>query len=219
MKAMVLAAGKGKRMLPLTEAMPKVLLPVRGKPLVGYLLENLSAHGFKDIVMNVAHLPHQFYAVLGDGSHFGVKITYSVEENDLETGGGIVNALPLLGDSPFLVVSGDIWTDYPFSRLPTSLSGLAHLVLADNPLVKLVGDFGLSEGKVTLTSPEHIFASFGVYHPHLFSGCAIERFSVTILLKKAIANNQVTGELYTGQWLNVGTPELLDLINDQQQKN
>ncbi len=208
MKAMILAAGRGERMRPLTDRTPKPLLTVGGKPLIQYHLEALARAGVRDIVINHAHLGAQIEQALGDGSRFGVLIHYSPEpEGALETGGGIFQALPLLGPAPFLVVNGDIWTDYPFERLPERPQGLAHLVLVGNPPHHPQGDFALHDGQVLEDGGHRLtFSGIGVYVPALFAGCEPGRFPLAPLLRRAMAGGQVGGEHYRGRWVDVGTP-------------
>jgi len=212
MKAMILAAGKGERMRPLTLTTPKPLVRAAGVPLIEYHLKALASAGFTEIVINHAWLGQQIEDYLGDGSRFGVSIAYSPEGEPLETGGGIFRALPLLGDDAFVVVNGDIWTDYDFSALRQPLVGQAHLVLADNPAHHPNGDFNLIAGQVqdagsaadTLT-----YSGIAVLHPVLFNGCADGAFKLAPLLRKAIADGQVSGEHWRGHWIDVGTHERL----------
>ena len=214
MKAMILAAGRGTRMRPLTDVTPKPLLTVRGTPLLDRLIGQLAGAGFTDIVINVAHLGENIRAHLGTGARLSVHISYSDEgPAGLETGGGIRRALPLLGCDPFLVVNGDIYTDYDFTRLPTSLAGLAHLVLVDNPKHHPQGDFGLRDGQVTDIAPRFTFAGIGVYQPALFAGVTEDRFPLAPLLRRMIARGLIGGEHYRGLWTDVGTPERLAALN------
>ena len=212
MKAMILAAGKGERLRPLTLHTPKPLVRVGGVPLIEYHLRALAAAGFTDIVINHAWLGQQIEDHLGDGSRFGVSISYSPEGEPLETGGGIFKALALLGDGPFAVVNGDIWTDYDFAALRQPLAGLAHLVLVGNPEHHASGDFSLDAGRVqdgvpgadTLT-----YSGIAVLDPGLFQGCTAGAFKLAPLLRKAMAAGQVTGEQLQGHWVDVGTHERL----------
>lgn len=212
MRAMILAAGKGERMRPLTLHTPKPLVPAAGKPLIEYHLEALARAGITEVVINHAWLGQQIEDHLGDGSRFGLKIRYSPEGEPLETGGGIFKALPLLGDAPFLLVNGDIWTDYDFAGLCRPLQGLAHLVLVDNPGHHGRGDFHLRDGQVadgddapgTLT-----FSGVSVLDPALFAGCQPGAFKLAPLLRRAMAAGQVSGEHFTGCWVDVGTLERL----------
>lgn len=206
---MILAAGRGVRMQPLTDHIPKPLLTVAGKPLLAHHLIALKKAGIREIVINISHLATKIQQALGDGSDYGVKIHYSVEETALETGGGIHKALPLLGSKPFLVVSGDIWTDFPFHQLSTELDGhLAHLVLVDNPPYHPEGDFALQNDRLfNEGDTKFTFANIGIYHPNLFNQCEAGVFPLVNLLRPAIAANQISGEYYRGDWVNVGTPE------------
>ena len=218
MKAMILAAGLGTRMRPLTDHCPKPLLDVAGKPLIVRHIENLAAAGFCDIVINIAHLGHMIEAALGDGHPWGVNIHYSREAQPLETAGGIVNALPLLGDNPFLLINGDIWCDYRLDSLRASpLSGLAHLVLVDNPEHHSAGDFVLQAGKVHPRGEQtgFTFSGLSVMHPRLFENWrprAGEAFPLREILLPAMAAGQVSGEYYAGYWLDVGTPQRLQQL-------
>jgi MurNAc alpha-1-phosphate uridylyltransferase len=224
MKALIFAAGKGERMRPLTERTPKPLLIVGGKPLIVWHLEKLAALGVRDVVINTAWLAEQFPATLGDGARWGLRLHYSYEGVEpLETGGGMLQALPLLGDEPFLAINGDIWTDYDFAQLPCEPTGLAHLVMVANPDHNARGDFALddagrvhSDGDAKLT-----FAGIGVYRPELFADWRTiignasganetpPRFKLVPLLRAAMAHDQVSGEIHEGAWTDVGTPERL----------
>ncbi|VVO13909.1 N-acetylmuramate alpha-1-phosphate uridylyltransferase MurU [Pseudomonas fluorescens] len=212
MKAMILAAGKGERMRPLTLTTPKPLVRAGGVPLIEYHLRALAAAGFTDIVINHAWLGQQIEDYLGDGSRFGVGIQYSPEGEPLETGGGIFRALPLLGDEAFVVVNGDIWTDYDFSVLHQPINGLAHLVLADNPNHHPAGDFTLVGGQVHDGQPDTptlTYSGIAVLHPQLFDGCTAGAFKLAPLLRRAMADGQVSGERLNGRWVDVGTHERL----------
>lgn len=211
MRAMVLAAGKGERMRPLTLQTPKPLIPVAGVPLIEYHLRALARAGFADVVINHAWLGEKIEAYLGDGAQFGVRIQYSREAQPLETGGGIFQALKYLGDEPFVVVNGDIWTDYDFSALSQPLAGLAHLVLLDNPPHHPEGDFALQQDRVTLpdTANALTYSGIAVLHPQLFAHSFAGAFKLAPLLRQAIAQGQVSGEHFKGRWVDVGTPERL----------
>jgi len=212
MKAMILAAGKGERMRPLTLTTPKPLIRVAGTPLIEYHLRTLVAGGFDEIVINHAWLGQQIEDYLGDGSRFGVRIIYSPEGEPLETGGGIFRALPLLGDEPFLVVNGDIWTDFDFRSLHRSLEGVVHLVLVDNPEHHPGGDFVLTDGKVhegAPTADKLTYSGIAVLHPRLFDGCVDGAFKLAPLLRKAMDQGQASGERLQGHWVDVGTLERL----------
>ncbi|MDX1253044.1 MAG: nucleotidyltransferase family protein [Gammaproteobacteria bacterium] len=218
MKAMILAAGRGERMRPLTDHTPKPLLTAGGRCLIEYHIAALVGVGVTEIVINHAHLGAQIEATLGDGSRYGARILYSPEgETGLETAGGIFKALPLLGDGPFMVVNGDIWTDYPFQRLPREPEGLAYLVLVDNPPHHPKGDFALRVGKVTMPGEGDealTFSGIGVYRLELFAGCVPGKFPLAPLLRKAMEVCQVTGEHYAGGWVDVGTPQRLRELDE-----
>lgn len=213
MKAMILAAGKGERLRPLTLHTPKPLVRAAGVPLIEYHVRALAAAGFGELVINHAWLGQQIEDYLGDGSRFGVRIAYSPEDEPLETGGGIFRALPLLGHEPFLVVNGDVFTDYPFADLRRPLSGLAHLVLVDNPAHHPQGDFRLEGGRVqdagTSPGPCLTYSGLALLAPALFDGCGAGAFKMAPLLRRAMAAGRVGGERYAGRWVDVGTHERL----------
>ncbi len=210
MKAMILAAGRGERMRPLTDTLPKPLLRLGDRALIEHLIEALARAGFIDLVINYSHLGHTIEAALGNGTKYGVRIRYSPEPpGALETGGGIRQALPLLGDA-FLVVNGDLWTDYPFERLARPPKGLAHLVLVDNPPHHPQGDFALDGERVRdQGEPRLTFAGIGVYRAALFADCSARRFPLAPVLRRAMAMDQVSGEHYRGRWHDIGTPPRL----------
>ena len=217
MKAIILAAGRGERMLPLTEHTPKPLLAVAGQPLIAHHLQRLAGAGFGEVVINLSHLGDQIRAALGDGSAFGLRILYSQEPQPaLETGGGIVNALPLLGAGQFLVINGDVWCDYPWHRLRQIKTETAHLLLVDNPAHHPAGDFalrGLRVAPVDEANTSLTYAGIGVFHPRFFGAApAGEAFPLGPLLHQAAAAGQLTGEHYRGQWLDVGTVERLEAL-------
>jgi len=217
MKAMILAAGLGTRMRPLTDKTPKPLLQVGGLPLIVWHIERLAHDGFTDIIINIAHLGYQIPEALGDGSEWGVKITYSDEQEEgaLESAGGIVKALPLLGDDTFLVLNGDIWSDYDFQdhrKLPEGI--LAHLVLVPNPEHNPEGDFAL-DGNRVIDNKQYTFSGIGYYSPKLFEGVPYGKSALAPLLRSAMKEGKVTGELYEGEWLDIGTPQRLELLNAQ----
>ena len=213
MKAMILAAGRGERMRPLTDRRPKPLLPVLGKPLIEYHVERLRDAGYRDIVINLHHLGEQIRAHLGDGSRFGVEIRYSEEQPQrLETGGGIFKALPLLGDGPFLVINGDIWSDCDLSPRRLDDKALAHLVLVPNPEHNRGGDLGLENGWVTNAPRSHTFSGIGWYRAALFADCRGGAFPLAPLLREATDQQLVSGEICTEKWMDIGTPERLDEI-------
>jgi len=232
MKVLIFAAGKGERMRPLTERTPKPLLLAGGKPLIAWHLEKLAALGVRDVVINTAWLAEQFPATLGDGSRWGMRLHYSYEGPEpLETGGGMLHALPLLGDEPFLAVNGDIWTDYDFALLPREPNGLVHLVMVANPEHNARGDFAIddegrmhSDGDTKLT-----FAGIGVYRSELLSDWRTvigdtqgakqtpPRFGLTPLLRSAMDHDQVRGELWRGAWSDIGTPQRLAQLDAELQ--
>jgi MurNAc alpha-1-phosphate uridylyltransferase len=217
MKAMILAAGRGERMRPLTDHTPKPLLQAGGKPLIVWHIERLAQAGFRELVINHAHLGRQIEEALGGGERWGVRISYSDEGKALETAGGIAKALPLLGDRPFLVVNGDVYTDYDFERLRSQpMEGVAaHLVLVDNPPQHPAGDFGLADGKLVEQGEERLtFSGIGVYRPEFFASVAPGvRAKLAPLLFAALASGQVTAEHYRGVWVDVGTPERLQALD------
>lgn len=219
MKVMILAAGRGSRMRPLTDNTPKPLLKIDQFSLIEHLLFRLADQGFQEIIINLAHLGHQIVEKLKEGRQYGVDIVYSEEEatRGLETGGGIHNALPLLGSDPFLVVSGDIWTDYDFSQLKKrTLSGLIHLVLVDNPPEHPSGDFNLLGDKIIPGEGRRLtFGNMGIYHPDLFKDCEPGFFPLAPLLHKAVERGMATGEHFKGAWVNVGTPETLTALRQK----
>jgi N-acetyl-alpha-D-muramate 1-phosphate uridylyltransferase len=214
---MVLAAGRGERMRPLTDRTPKALLEVGARPLVAWLLERLRAGGIREIVMNHAHLGAAIESALGDGARYGVSIHYSPEASALETAGGIANALPLLGDSPFVAVNADVYTDLDFALLiDRGLGGaLAHLVLVDNPPHHPPGDFTLTGKHVgNAVDGRLTFAGIGLYAPALFAGIRRgEKAQLAPLLRGAATAGRVTGEHFRGKWIDVGTPERLAALN------
>lgn len=212
MKAMILAAGKGERMRPLTLHTPKPLVRAAGVPLIEYHIKALAKAGFEQIVINHAWLGQQIEDYLGDGQRFGVQLSYSPEGEPLETGGGILRALPLLGAEPFVIVNGDLWTDYDFARLRRPIEGLAHLVLVNNPVQHPLGDFVLGEGKVRDGLPgeaQLTYSGISILHPALFANCQPGAFKLAPLFRQAMSQAQVSGEHFTGQWIDVGTHERL----------
>ena len=208
---MVLAAGRGERMRPLTDHTPKPLLEVRGKPLIVWHLERLAAAGVRHVVINLAWLGGQIRSALGDGSRFGVSIRYSEEPaGALETGGGIFQALRWLDPSSFLVVNADVFADVDFARLTVPTQAWAHLLLVPNPPQHPHGDFGLQAGRVTeATGPRWTYSGIGVFTPALFQGCTPGRFPLKPLLQRAIAAERLSGEIWRGEWSDVGTVERL----------
>ncbi len=217
MRAMILAAGRGKRLRPLTDSNPKPLVEIKGKPLIEYHLQALANAGFREIIINQGHLGNMLPAVIGDGSRWNVTIHWSDEQPEaLETGGGIFKALPLLGAAPFLVVNGDIWTDYPYARLRAIKCDRAHLVMIPNPPQLPNGDFSLQQARIRNQGENKLtFSGISVYNPRLFDGCTPGKFSVVPLLRSAMENHLVTGEEYRGVWEDIGTLERLDLIRSR----
>lgn len=226
MKAMILAAGLGTRMRPLTDHLPKPLLEVGGKPLITWHIENLVRAGITDLVINHAWLGDKLEAALGDGRALGARIAWSPEGEPLETAGGLIKALPLLGSEPFLVVNGDIWLRYDFAHLRTGFAHtdkLAHLVLVGNPAHNPGGDFAL-DGRMfagvecTVRNegePRFTFAGVSVLSPRLFAGLPEGKRALAPLLRAAITREQVTGEYFAGPWVDVGTPQRLAELDQQ----
>jgi N-acetyl-alpha-D-muramate 1-phosphate uridylyltransferase len=215
MRAMLLAAGRGERLRPLTDHTPKPLLQVRGKPLIEWHLEALARAGVREVVINLAWLGGLIRTAVGGGERFGLRIAYSEEpEGALETGGGIFQALPLLGDGPFLVVNADTCTDIDFRRLTIAAGALAHLVLVPNPGHHPRGDFSLQDGLVRESGePRYTYSGIGLYRAELFAASAPGRFPLLPLLRAAIAAGRLRGELYAGEWTDVGTVERLEALN------
>jgi MurNAc alpha-1-phosphate uridylyltransferase len=216
MKAMILAAGLGKRMRPLTDHCPKPLLPVAGKPLIVHHLERLRSAGIDEVVINVSYRAEQIINALGSGDAYGLRIHWSRETEPLETGGGIQQALPLLGEAPFLLINGDVWCDVLLD--PQALQGddLAHLMLVKNPPHHPNGDFGLTAARVNQTSTQRLtFTGISVIDPALLAGHPQGAFALAPLLRAAIDNHRVSGERCTGHWVDVGTPQRLAALEAQ----
>lgn len=213
--AMILAAGRGERMRPLTDRVPKPLLSVRGKPLIEYHVERLACAGIKRIVVNLAWLGWMIRDYLGDGSRYGVRIAYSDESaHALETAGGIFRALPLLGDGAFLVLNGDIFTDYPLAQATLAPNRDAHLVLVPNPPQHAEGDFGLEHGLALPSAPlQYTFAGIAVYRAAFFANCVDGAFPLKPLFLRSMQACRCSAELYTGVWEDVGTAERLAALN------
>jgi N-acetyl-alpha-D-muramate 1-phosphate uridylyltransferase len=219
-KAMILAAGLGERMRPLTNHTPKPLLKAGGKALIVWQIERLRAAGFIDLIINHAHLGQQIEDELGDGSAFDVRIQYSREAEPLDTAGGIANALELLGEAPFLVTNGDVYAEFDYASVLPALTDmafnphhLAHLILVDNPLHHPVGDFSIRDGKVIDTAA-YTFSGIGGYRPELFANIIKgSKAKLAPLLKAAMAAGQVTGEHFSGRWEDVGTPARLSSLH------
>jgi MurNAc alpha-1-phosphate uridylyltransferase len=219
--AMILAAGRGERLRPLTDEIPKPLIKVAGKSLIEYHLENLARAGYKKIIINTAWLAERIHQQLGDGSNYGVSIHYSDESEALETAGGIIKALPLLGDQPFLVVNGDIWCDFDFSTLPEpdapelANNIQAHLILVDNPEHNPQGDFSLQDGLVKNTGANMFtFSGIGLYKADFFSDQKTTVAPLAPILRKKCENNSVSGQLHRGLWTDVGTIERLQKLDE-----
>ena len=216
MKVMILAAGRGERMRPLTDDVPKPLIMAGTKRLIESHLVNLASAGFKDVVINVAWLGQKIIDTIGNGEKYNLNIEYSNEgDQALETGGGIFNALPLLGNEPFLVVNGDVWTDYPFEKLINfSLKDKAHLVLVNNPEHNSGGDFAILNNRlIEKASDRYTFSGIGVYSAEFFKGHVNEKFPLAPMIRQYISENKISGELYNGKWMDIGTQQRLqDLI-------
>lgn len=219
MRAMILAAGRGERLRPLTDTTPKPLLEVGGRTLIEHHLGKLALAGFREIVINLAHQGDMIRDRLGNGSDWGLNIHYSAEPpGALDTGGGIGQALPLLGDSPFAVINGDVFSQYPLARLRAIKCSHAHLVLIPNPAHNMEGDFGLQGGHVLtneqapVENPRFTFSGISVYHPRFFNAVPGGRYSVVPMLTAAMSLKQVTGELFRGEWHDIGTVERLETL-------
>ena len=217
MKAMILAAGRGERMRPLTDQIPKPLLEVAGKPLIVWHLEKLAKANFEEVIINHAHLGEMIEAYVGDGSRWNLKITYSREGSPLETAGGIKKALPLIGDQPFLVVNADIYTDFNFAAIKNrNLNDCkGHLVMVKNPKQHPDGDFFLQNNQIELEGKERLtFSGIAIYQPKIFEDIKIEPVAkLAPILKKLIGAKCISGEAYQGLWFDIGTPERLNEVN------
>lgn len=219
MKAMILAAGFGSRLRPLTETTPKPLLQVGGKPLLQYHLQRLASAGITDIVINISWLAEQIEGYFGDGSHFGVSIDWSREAQPLETGGGIANALPLLGSEPFLLINGDVWTDFPLHSISLDQDADAHLVMVANPEHNPSGDFAVANSLVSYDAGlKYTFSGISLFRPQLFAGFKGGCFPLRDVMRPAILASRVTGAVYTGQWWDIGTVERLTQLNNKLNK-
>jgi len=217
MRALILAAGRGERLRPLTDSTPKPLLEVGGKLLIEYHLEHLATAGFRELVINLSHLGDKIRDTLGDGSAWGLNIRYSPEPpGALGTGGGIKQALPLLGEAPFAIINADVFTSYPLARLRAIKCDHSHLVLVPNPAHNPNGDFALQGGYVNADGqPRYTFSGISVYHPRFFDTAPIGSFSVVPMLQAAMALHQVTGQTFKGVWHDIGTLERLEALRDQ----
>ena len=213
---MILAAGRGERLRPLTDHTPKPLLRIRGKPLIAYHIEALVRAGVRRLVINLGHLGGQIRACLGDGRRYAAEIQYSDEgERALETAGGIIQALPLLGDAPFMVVNADIYTDFDFKGLPKTLRDDAHLIFVDNPPHHPRGDFKLIDGKVALGAGGRLtYSGIGLYHPRLFHGLAPGKRPLAPLLRAGARRKRLAGEFYAGRWHDIGARDRLDALRE-----
>jgi MurNAc alpha-1-phosphate uridylyltransferase len=212
---MILAAGRGERLRPITDTIPKPLLPVRGQPLIERHVTNLARAGIERIVINLAWLGSQIREYLGDGARYGVAIVYSEEQpRALETAGGIFRALPHLDPGPFAVVNGDIYTNFPFETLRLASDRDAHLVLVPNPPQHPRGDFGLEQGlALCAAASQYTFSGIAIYRSAFFAGCADGVFPLKPLLLRSMAEKRCSAELYTGVWEDVGTAERLSALN------
>ncbi len=219
MKAMILAAGRGERMRPLTDETPKPLLKAGSEPLIGHVLQQCRDAGITDIVINVCYKADQIMQTLGDGADYGANITYSIEQEILGTGGGVVNALPLLGEDAFIVLSGDVWSSYDLKNLIAQQENLAlaHLVLVNNPSFHPEGDFHLTATHHLHVAgePKLTYGNLGLFHPALFAGMKVENFGLGTVLRTAMENEQVTGEHYQGSWMNIGTVAQLQQLDER----
>ena len=217
MKVMILAAGQGQRMLPLTENLPKPLLAVGGKTLLDHRIEALRCAGFTEFVLNLHYLGDQIRAHLGDGSQLGIEIQYSDEDELLETAGGIHKALPLLGDQPFAVVSADTFTDYDFQMLRNMrLDRRAHLVMVDNPEHHPEGDYAIDEeGLLSLAGTKLTYAGMGLFSPEFFSSLQPGRRMLRELFDRSVNLSEISAEYYSGFWRDVGTPERLYALRER----
>ena len=221
MKAMILAAGRGERLRPLTDETPKPLLQVAGKSLIEYHLYNLASAGFKEIIINTAWLAEKIHQQLGDGSHYNVRIQYSDEGTALETAGGIVNALALLGDEPFLVVNGDIYCEFDFTAIADRSTCLtdntqAHLILVDNPLHNEAGDFAIQDGLIKNSGDTMLtFSGIGIYSPDFFAEQISGPIPLAPIIREKCEKGLVSGQVYDGRWTDVGTVERLQQLETQ----
>ncbi len=215
MIAMVLAAGRGERMRPLTDTLPKPLLEVGGKSLIVHQIEALCLAGIEIIVINTGHLGDQIQHQLGTGEKFGVVIRYSKEGDEpLETAGGILKALPLLGSGPFIVTNSDIYSNFDYQSLPKQLDSDAHLVMVDNPSHNLEGDFAFEHGQLQNEGAQKLtYSGIGLYSPKFFKDCAYGKFPLAPLLRRSAKINRLSGQYFSGFWNDIGTPERLKLIN------
>jgi len=214
---MILAAGRGERMRPLTDVTPKPLLQAGPHRLIEYHLINLARAGFTEVIINIAWLRQQIIETLGKGEKYNINISYSNEgDQALETGGGIFNALPLLGDEPFLVVNGDVWTDYPFENLRSlQLKDKAHLILINNPEHNPTGDFAINNGRLLNNANDKFtFSGIGVYSKEFFTTSSDGKYPLAPMIRKYIDSNEISGEVYDGRWIDIGTPQRLESLTE-----
>jgi MurNAc alpha-1-phosphate uridylyltransferase len=219
--AMILAAGRGERLRPLTDTLPKPLLQVGQHALIEWHLLRLHAAGIRKVVINLYWLGETLIQTLGDGSRYGLEIHYSPEATLLNTGGGLANALPLLGESPFLLVNGDVWSDYPFDQLTLSEQADAHLILVPNPPQHPKGDFALSGNRLQTIQadlPSYTYSGIALFHPRAFAGVSVTPFPLVDLIRSLIEQNRCEASLYQGVWSDIGTPERLQQLRDQWQE-
>lgn len=215
MKAMIMAAGRGERLRPITDSQPKPMLDIAGSPLIEHQLGWLSRAGIHEIVINLHYLGESIESYLGGGAGFGVDIEYSWEAELLETGGGIVQALPLLGTAPFLVLNGDNWIDLDFATLGDLAPGqLAKLVLTPTPAFRDFGDFEVAHETVVARGGDYVYCSVGIHHPALFDGCSVERFSLRDLWFDQLSAGTIGAHRYNGFWSDIGTPEQLAIVRE-----
>ena len=215
MKAMILAAGRGERLRPLTDRLPKALAPVGGEPMLIHQLRWLAAAGIRDVVVNLHHLGEQIVEAVGDGRDFGLEVRYSREETLLETGGGIVNALPLLGEEPFVLLNGDIYTDFPFATLPEAppTGSLAHLVVTPRPDSRTRGDFEFQDGWIRSRGDGFVYCGIAVLDPAALAGRRIERFSLREVYFALMARGALTAQVWRGFWSDIGDLEALRKVD------
>ena len=215
MKAMIFAAGEGRRLAPLTDKTPKPLLPVRGVPLIERQLQQLAHAGITDVVINLYHLGDQIRDHLGNGERLGVHIHYSPEATLMDTGGGLVNALPLLGAEPFLILNGDIYTDFPFQNLPTHLPGdrPVHIVVVPTPSYRDRGDFEYANGRITGRGDHYVYCGIAVMHPRAIKAYPLEPFSLAQVFFNLIDAAGLSAEVYNGTWVDIGTPAQYAALN------
>lgn len=221
MKAMILAAGRGERLRPLTDRIPKVLAEVGGEPLLAHQLRWLSAAGIREVVINLHHLGQQIVDAFGDGHSYGVRITYSLEPELLETGGGIAKALPLLGREPFLLLNGDVFTDFPLAELPTrpEPGSLAHLVVTPRPPFRERGDFEVADDRITARGDSYVYCGIALIDPAILRGRPAEPFSLRDVYFQLIDQGAISAQVWEGYWTDIGTAEQLEEINARQRNS